>query len=67
MAQNTPDPIFVSVKEAARIVAHSPITVYRLLDSGEIEGKELGRRRLVNYRSLLAYAESLPDTKAEVS
>lgn len=53
-------PIFVSVKEAARILGISPWVCYQLLDKNEIDSRYQGRRRLVNYQSLVEYAERLP-------
>lgn len=55
-----PDAISVSVKEAAELVGCSAFTMYGLLNSGAIEGRYLGRKRLVLYASLRAYVEGLP-------
>ncbi|MGH3355137.1 MAG: helix-turn-helix domain-containing protein [Nocardioidaceae bacterium] len=55
------DPIFVSVKEAARILGISPWVCYQLLDKGGIESRYHGRRRLVSYQSLVEYADRLPE------
>lgn len=54
------EPIFVSVKDAARILAISPWSCYQLLDAGKIEDRYQGRRRLVVLASLRAYAAGLP-------
>ncbi|HET6917334.1 MAG TPA: helix-turn-helix domain-containing protein [Acidimicrobiales bacterium] len=54
------DPIFTSVKSAARALGLSPWVVYQLLDAGEIEGRYHGRRRLVVVESLREYARKLP-------
>ena len=54
------DPIFVSVKEAARALGISPWSCYQLLDSQQIESRYHGRRRLVDVKSLRKYAASLP-------
>lgn len=56
------DPIFVSVKDAARMLACSPWTVYQLLDSGAIASRYHGRSRRVVLASLREYAEQLPAT-----
>lgn len=53
-------PIFVSVKEAARMLSLTPWSVYQLLDAGEIESRYHGKRRLVVMTSLEAYAANLP-------
>jgi hypothetical protein len=53
-------PIFVSVKQAADMLALSPWSMYQLLDAGSVKSQYKGRRRLVNVASLREYAESLP-------
>lgn len=54
------EPIFVTVKEAARILALSPFTVSKKLDAGLIDSRYEGTRRLVRLASLAEYADSLP-------
>ena len=54
------EPIFVSVKEAARVLGVSPWTCYQLLDEQKIESRYQGRRRLVSVVSLREYATTLP-------
>ena len=54
------DPIFVSVKDAARLLGLSTWVCYKLLDEGRIESRYEGRRRLVSVESLREYAASLP-------
>lgn len=56
----TLEPIFVSVKEAARALNISPWSCYQLLDENKIASQYQGRRRLVRIDSLRAYADSLP-------
>jgi excisionase family DNA binding protein len=63
-AEDTPAPIFVSVKQAANMLAISPWSTYQLLESGEIESRYKGRRRLVLVSSLEEYARNLPTTPA---
>ncbi len=53
-------PLFVSVKEAARILSLGTFSVYKLLDDQLIVSQYHGRKRLVRYDSLLAYADGLP-------
>jgi excisionase family DNA binding protein len=59
------EPIFVSVKDAARILSVSPFTVYQLLDDRKVVSQYEGRRRLVRLASLREYADNLP-TEAPV-
>lgn len=62
----TLEPIFVSVKDAAKILGGiSPWSVYELLNAGKIKSQYHGRRRLVNVASLREYAEALPDKAPE--
>lgn len=56
------DPIYVSVKEAARMLGVSTWLMYQKLDQQVIESRYEGRKRLVRMDSLRAYAESLPVT-----
>lgn len=65
MSQITP--IFVSVKEAAQILALNTWSIYKLLDEQKIKSQYHGRKRLVSYESLLEYATSLPTTAPEPS
>lgn len=55
-------PIFVSVKDAARMLGISPWSCYQLLneDPPPIESRYKGRRRLVLVTSLHEYAKTLP-------
>jgi hypothetical protein len=55
------DPIYVSVKEAARILGVSTWLMYQRLDSQLIESRYEGRKRLVVVESLRKYAKALPD------
>lgn len=61
----TAEPIFVTVKEAARLLGISPWTCYQLLKSGDIESRYLGRRRLIPLVALMKYAACLPTTREE--
>lgn len=62
-AQGSPSPIFISVKQAAEMLAISPWSAYQLLESGQIESRYMGRRRLVSVASIHKYAEGLPAEK----
>lgn len=62
------DPIFISVKEAARILSMSTWAVYSKLDQQVIESVYDGpKKRLVNYKSLKEYAEGLSAARPEKS
>lgn len=61
------DPIYVSVKEAARILGLSTWSLYQKLDKQVIESRYDGRKRLVVVTSLREYAAALPTTAAEAS
>lgn len=55
------DPIFVSVKEAARMLGLSTWSMYQRLDQQAIESRYDGRKRLVVVDSLRKYAAALPE------
>jgi hypothetical protein len=61
------DPIFVSVKQAAQMLGLSTWSVYKMLDDPtcELTSQYQGRRRLVRYASVVAYANNLPTTAPE--
>lgn len=65
MPNESPDPIFISVKQAAEMLSITPWWTYQLCESGQIESRYIGRRRVVSVASLREYAEGLPATKAE--
>ncbi|WP_273303517.1 helix-turn-helix domain-containing protein [Sphingomonas ursincola] len=46
------DPLLISVQEAARMLAVGRTSIYELINSGELETKKLGRRRLVTIDSI---------------
>lgn len=59
------DPIYVTVKEAARLLALSTWSVYQKLDQQVIESRYDGRKRLVVLASLKKYAANLPTSAPE--
>lgn len=59
------DPIYVPVKEAARLLGLSTWSVYQKLDAQVIESRYDGRKRLVSMASLREYADSLPEVRTE--
>jgi hypothetical protein len=54
-------PMFVSVRDAAVILAESPWTVRDKLRRGILKAKKSGTRTLVMMESIRAHAEALPD------
>lgn len=58
------EPIFVSVKDAARILGLSAWSVYQLLNDGVIDSRYQGRRRTVVLKSVRDYAAGLPKKSA---
>ena len=57
----TDSALLVSVKKTAYELLDLDVsTVYNLLDRGELEGRYIGRRRMVVYESVKAYVEGLP-------
>jgi len=59
------EPIFISVKHAADALALSTWAMYQLCDSGEVETRYKGSRRLVSVKSLREYAEQLPTERPQ--
>jgi len=60
-------PIFVTVKEAAQILALDTWSIYKLLNEQKVKSQYHGRKRLVSVESLHEYAASLPTTAPEPS
>ena len=61
MTSSTESPLLVSVKKTAYELLDLDVsTVYKMLDRGELEGRYIGRRRMVVYESVKAYVEGLP-------
>lgn len=54
-----PEPLTVSIREAARLTGLSRATIYRYLDDGAFEALKTGRRILIVYASLKAWLEAL--------
>jgi len=59
------EPIFLSVKDAAKALGISTWSVYQLLEAQAIESQYHGRRRLVSVTSLREYAANLPTTQTQ--
>lgn len=66
---DTPEPIFVSVKQAAGMLGVTPWSVYQLLGDPDcpIDNRYFGKRRLVSVDSLREYAANLPTERLEVT
>lgn len=66
---DTPDPIFISVKQAAAMLGITPWSVWQILGDPDcpIDSRYFGKRRLVSVESLRRYAESLPKERPEVT
>lgn len=56
-------PVFVSTKEAARLLGLSRNHVYNLLNAGAIQSRYLGKRRQVVVSSLHEFAANLPEQR----
>ena len=63
MPEDTEHPLFVNVREAARILGVSPRTIWRFIQSGELETVPLlQKRRLIRYASVATLAGLTPAT-----
>lgn len=67
MPDTSPDPISVSVKDAAAMTGLSKWTIYKRLDEKVIQSAYDGSRRLVVVESLRQYIANLPSERPEVS
>lgn len=57
------DPIFISIREATRILGlSSDLSTYALLNDGVIDSRYHGELRVVNLASINAYADAMPTT-----
>jgi len=54
---HTPEPAYLTVREACSFLRASRDFLYKLINLGEIETVKRGARRLVVLRSLREYAE----------
>lgn len=67
-ATDSLEPIYISVKEAARLLNLTPWSVYNsILDTGLVDSRYFGRRRMVVLASLREFAASLPTERPEAS
>lgn len=56
----TVEALLLTVPDAARLLATSRSTIYRLLATGDLAGKKQRARTLITMASLRAYADGLP-------
>jgi hypothetical protein len=56
----TLQPFYVSVSDALRVGGFKRGKLYELLGDGHITARKLGRRTLIDVRSLQIYLETLP-------
>ena len=56
MESKTLSPILVSVKQAADLLNVCPRTVQNLVVAKRLRARKIGRRTLLSYRELLAFA-----------
>jgi hypothetical protein len=58
--RRTPDPLLVSIRDMEAMLGISRRKVYELLNSGDVECRYIGRRRLVLMASLREFVDGLP-------
>jgi excisionase family DNA binding protein len=59
LANLTERRVSVSIKEAASLVGIKKDLIYRAINSGELPSIKIGRRRLINLKSLEAWITNL--------
>ena len=59
----TDNPLYGSILEAARLAGCCRSTIYSLMGEGRIRAVKLGRRTLVDLRSVRAYLDTLPPAR----
>ena len=52
------EPLFVSINQTAKALSIGRTSVYELINSGELDTKKMGRRRLVTVASIKRLAET---------
>jgi excisionase family DNA binding protein len=58
-------PILVTIKDAANLLSVCPRTVQNLIVAKKLKVRKVGRRSLLNYRELLAFAQHDHTTTAQ--
>lgn len=56
-----PEPLALTVTEAARMSRSSRSTIYEALQRRDLQGKKLGRRTIILRDALASYLASLPN------
>lgn len=65
MEKKTFDPILVSIKDGADLLGVCPRTIQNLVTAKKLTARKLGRRTLLSYRELQAFAKRDHTTIAE--
>jgi nucleotidyltransferase/DNA polymerase involved in DNA repair len=63
----TTAPLLVGIADAQRAVGISRSKLYLLIADGTLDARKAGRRTVVTYASLQAYASSLPRVGGETA
>lgn len=56
-----PIPLLLTIRDVCRVLNVSDTTVYRLMRSGSIKPRKIGRKTLFRAEDIGAFVESLPD------
>jgi excisionase family DNA binding protein len=56
---SSPEPLLLSVKEAARMIGLSAWSVRQLVADGEIRARKFGRRVLPEFKSVKAFVDGM--------
>ena len=62
----TPDPLLVTLPEAAALLRVSLRTVKTMVSDGRLSSVKVGRRRLIRYDELRRMVDSLPGSSPQV-
>jgi len=60
-------PLLRSVAEAGRLLSIGRSRIYELMNEGELDSRELGKRRLITTASIEAFANSLTSIQPQQS
>ena len=62
-----PTPLLLSVRDVAERLSVSVWTVYDLCQTGHLESRKIGSRRLITPEALRAYVDGLPVEEPEAT